>query len=311
MPQISSNKLGYGFFIVGTITWLLLVVGATVRVHGAGLSCPDWPLCFGQLIPQLNFQIFLEWGHRLFAGCISLGFLMLSVLSYRNPEAWGKIGRVVGVAVVVLGLQIVLGGLTVLKLLASWSVTSHLLTGNLFFFLLVWMGQLLAPRPFFQTTSNTISSTTRNLGLMLGLVVFLQMGLGGLVSSNGAGMACPEWPRCNTLWFPTFTGIAGLQIFHRLGAYTVLVVSLLFAASAWNTPIRSRAMLIVGLVLTQITLGVINIFLAMPVETAVLHSGVGDLLLLNALLNAASVWLTQSQPAIKVQQSDVLPTEPA
>jgi cytochrome c oxidase assembly protein subunit 15 len=38
-------------------TYVLLVFGASVRVHGAGLACPDWPLCFGEVIPTLNFEV--------------------------------------------------------------------------------------------------------------------------------------------------------------------------------------------------------------------------------------------------------------
>jgi cytochrome c oxidase assembly protein subunit 15 len=283
-----SPRLGRAFLLLGSITWLLLVVGATVRVHSAGLACPDWPLCFGKIIPQLNFQIFLEWGHRLFASIISLGFLSLGYFCYKEPAIWQKIGRWYGVAVLVLGLQIVLGGLTVLKLLATWSVTSHLITGNLFFFLLVWIGHLLQPVSLFQ--SEAVSKQLKALGAVLALAVLAQMTLGGLVSSSGAGMACPQWPRCNDLWFPTWTGIAGLQIVHRLGAYTVFALSLGFLAVAWKSAMQQRALLIVGLVLAQVTLGISNVLLAMPVELAVLHSGTGDLLLLICLLNASSLW---------------------
>ena len=73
-----------------TTTYVLLVFGASVRVHGAGLACPDWPLCFGEVIPTLNFEVGLEWGHRVLAGLISLGFLGLIVGMWTARERVGR-----------------------------------------------------------------------------------------------------------------------------------------------------------------------------------------------------------------------------
>jgi len=281
----SSRSIGAAFLALGAVTWCLLVVGATVRVHGAGLSCPDWPLCFGQLVPRLDFSILLEWGHRLFAGTVSIGFLVLGALVFRDPMLRDRVGRWYLLSVGVLALQIALGGLTVLKLLAFWSVTSHLLTGNLFCFLLVNLGITLRQRP-----QPPVSGVVGPMSALLAGVTFFQVALGGLVSSNMAGLACPTWPSCNGLWFPDWTGIVGLQIVHRLGAYTVLLVALGYAAVSFRyAHLRTRALLIVGLVFAQIALGVVNVFWALPVETAVLHSATGDLLLLTVLVNARLV----------------------
>ncbi|MGL5834817.1 MAG: COX15/CtaA family protein, partial [Waterburya sp.] len=55
-------------------TLLLMAVGSATRVMNAGLACPDWPLCYGQLVPtrQMNLQVFLEWFHRLDAALIGV-----------------------------------------------------------------------------------------------------------------------------------------------------------------------------------------------------------------------------------------------
>jgi len=107
--------------------------------------------------------------------------------------------------------------------------------------------------------------------------------LGGLVSSNYAGLACTEWPTCNGgVWFPVFDGIVGLQIFHRLGAYTLLLLAgIFFGLTRGVTALRAPAGLVLGLVLLQGGIGIVNVLLAMPVEIAIAHSGVADLIVLS------------------------------
>jgi cytochrome c oxidase assembly protein subunit 15 len=276
-----SSALGRGFLALAVVTYGLLVFGASVRVHGAGLSCPDWPLCFGEVIPQLDFHIFLEWGHRVLASLVSLGFLVLGGLAMRSREARARVAGLLGVAAVVLGVQVVLGGLTVLHLLAYWSVTLHLLTGNLFCALIFVIGLRL--RDHGVSSGAVVPPSLRwwTGGLLASVV--LQMALGGLVSSNYAGLACTEWPTCNGgVWFPVFDGIVGLQVFHRLGAYTVAAFSLAFLAASWRVAeLRPAAGTVFSLVLVQIALGVANVLLAMPVELAIAHGAVADLIVLS------------------------------
>lgn len=278
----TARPVALGFRVLAVITYVLLVFGATVRVHGAGLACPDWPLCFGEVIPQLDFQIFLEWGHRALAGSVSLGFVGLSILALRDPAMRARVGWVIAAAVAVLAIQIVLGGLTVLHLLAYWSVTLHLLAGNLFFALLLGISIRLSPAP----TPTPVSPAARGLLFATTAMWVVQMALGGLVSSNYAGLACTEWPTCNGgVWFPALDGIIGLQIFHRLGAYTLtaLAIALRVVANG-DAALRPAANLALGLVLVQVGVGITNVLLAMPVELAIAHSAVG------AAIGASLVW---------------------
>lgn len=264
---------------LAAVTWGLLVFGATVRVHGAGLSCPDWPLCFGQVIPELNFQVFLEWGHRVLAGTISVGFAGLGALVLSRSDLRGRAGAMCGVALLVLVTQIVLGGLTVLKLLAYWSVTLHLVTGNVFLLSLLTIAGTLDPRPI------AASAGATRLSKAVAAMWLVQLALGGLVSSNYAGMACTEWPTCNGgVWFPAWSGIVGLQLAHRAGAYALFALAAALAWSARGGPGARSASVVFAAVLAQVALGVTNVMLEMPVEIAVLHSALADLIGIAAVL---------------------------
>lgn len=272
-------RVAGAFHALAAVTFGLLVFGATVRVHGAGLACPDWPLCFGEVIPELNFQVFLEWGHRVFAGTISVGFVGLGALVLSRPDLRGRAGAMCGVALVVLLTQIVLGGLTVLKLLASWSVTLHLVTGNLFLLSLLAIASALAPRPL------AVSPGTTGLAKAVAAMWLLQLALGGLVSSNYAGLACTEWPTCNGgVWFPAWSGIVGLQLAHRAGAYVLFGLAAGLAWSARGGAGARSASMVFAAVLAQVALGVTNVVLEMPVEIAVLHSALADLIGIVAVL---------------------------
>lgn len=283
MLPLNERRLSSAFWVLSSFTYVLLILGATVRVHGAGLSCPDWPLCFGEVVPQFDLQIFLEWFHRQIAGIISLGFLGLGGWVLYTPALRAKAGRLVLAAAGVLTLQIILGGLTVLHLLAYWSVTLHLLCGNLFTVLLVLIGYRLRGTPQPVPAQRGLMGA----GLALGALVVCQLSLGGLVSSNYAGLACTEWPTCNAgQWFPTWQGPVGLQLMHRLAAYTLAVVAVGFAVVARrSSALRIPSLVVACLVGVQIVLGVTNILLRMPVEIAILHSAVADAIVLGTAVS--------------------------
>lgn len=116
-------------------------MGSYVRGRGAGLACPDWPLCYGQLVPrQMDALVFLEWFHRMVVLGLSLAILGLLVLTWRRglPQRWLALG-VFGVLI----LQAVLGGLTVLMRLNIWIVALHQAFAQVFFGMLVTLTVLL------------------------------------------------------------------------------------------------------------------------------------------------------------------------
>src|SRR5271166_3664155 len=116
-------KLSTGLKILTTLIFLLIVVGGMVRNLGAGLSCPDWPLCQGHIIPQFDIRVFAEYFHRLFAAAVSILTLIIAVKVFFDAELRRSLGKPMGWALALLFSQVILGGLTVLKFLQSEIVT--------------------------------------------------------------------------------------------------------------------------------------------------------------------------------------------
>ena len=129
-------------------TLLLMAVGSATRVMNAGLACPDWPLCYGQLVPtrQMNLRVFLEWFHRLDAMVIGLLAIALAVQAWwcrRDLPKWLPWATLGALALIVV--QGGLGGLTVTQLLRFDIVTAHLGAALAFFITLLVMGLGLIP----------------------------------------------------------------------------------------------------------------------------------------------------------------------
>ncbi len=286
-----ARRLAGLFAAITTLAYLLIVLGALVRANGAGLACPDWPLCFGNLVPEFDLAVAFEWSHRLLAGSISLLFVGAGALCLRDPQIRPTLRNLIVVTACVLAVQIFLGALTVWQLLASWTVVSHLVVGNAFALCLAFTARALfrldAPKP-----PAVVRPPLRAALAVTAILLLAQLVLGGLVSSTYAGLACSEWPTCNAgVYFPSFEGALGIHLLHRLAAYALAVAVL---ASAWlgrATPglhavLRSAAILVVA----QVAVGIANVLLRLPVEITGLHSGLAALLTLALGLAVTEVW---------------------
>ncbi len=284
--------LARGFAVLLGFTFAQIVIGALVRAHDAGLACPDWPRCFGVWVPEFDFEVAWEVGHRYYASGIALGFATLAALAWRVSAAHRALRGLLLAGGVALLAQIVLGGLTVLLQLHVSTVTAHLLFGNAFAALLLLIALALREDAAPQVRPALPTGLRRAVWAACALVV-LQVTLGGLVASSYAGMACPEWPTCNGgVWFPSWRGPVGLHLAHRSTAYLLLVV---LGATVWSTrrhaglfrPLR----LAFASMLVQVGIGIANVRLGVPAEITGLHSSVSALIVLVMATAAREAWL--------------------
>ena len=285
-------RLAGAFGALLALTFGLIVLGALVRANDAGLACPDWPLCFGEVIPRMNLEVAFEWTHRLLAGSLAVGFVTLALLALRRPATRVAAGRLLAVGAALLALQVLLGALTVWKLLAAWTVTAHLIAGNSFALVLLWTALALRDRARPGVPRAATPLPARRLLALAALLLFAQMLLGGLVASRYAGLACPDWPTCSGgQWFPAWQGPVGLHLLHRMNGYA------LFAALA-AAAFRCRALpglgrissVALGLATTQIVVGIVNVLLQLPVEVTAIHSALAAGLVLSVSLAVREVW---------------------
>ncbi len=263
--------------VAAYLSYGLIVLGSLVRATNSGLSCPDWPLCHGQAVPSFDFHIFLEWFHRLVAG--SLGVVMISAIVrlVRSPALRRALGLQITAAAILLSIQVVLGGLTVLHLLNPTTVNAHLVNAMLFFTVLVWMAfkaKALA-RGTSEFAGMRLPRGVRESFTAFTVLIFLQIGLGGMVSSNYAGLACPDFPTCFGQWIPPATFALVVQMLHRGVAFAILGLGFVLTAlvSRIELPPQARlaTRLVPALVGLQILLGMVNVFFALPVWASVSH----------------------------------------
>lgn len=257
---------------IAIATLILMAIGSATRVMNAGLACPDWPLCYGEIVPsqQMNLQVFLEWFHRLDAALIGISAIALTGLSWWNRRAlpnWLPWASTFALGLIVF--QGVLGGLTVTELLRFDIVTAHLGTALLFFTTLLVIGTLLTP---YQGTGT--AGKLPWVGMLAAVLVYLQSLLGALVASQWALHQCfADRELC------------GVMHSHIGGVVPPTLAILAVVFMSWRTPalhpaLRRLANITGGLLVLQVVLGVATFRLHLQVEPlTVAHQAVGAALL--------------------------------
>jgi len=300
----------------------VIVFGAFVRLSNAGLSCPDWPTCYGHMTwptqehevatannafpdrPVESGKAWREQVHRILVGGLSLLTFALAAWAWLRRRDLRGIAAAPLAAAVVIVFQALLGMWTVTLKLLPAVVMAHLLGGMLLFALLAYTALRLSIAP----AGNADTALLRRLSVLAIGVLALQIALGGWTSSNYAALACGnDFPKCLGFWWPPtdfregfvlWRGIganyeggvldtaarSAIQLTHRIGALlTFLVVGAAAAAAARHAATRVFAAIVGALLLLQIALGIGNVVLGLPLQVAIAHNGVAALLLFGLL----------------------------
>jgi len=288
--------------------YLLIVIGGTVRVTGAGLGCgPEWPLCNGRLVPGWDLLAWIEYVHRLIALAVILLTGAVAVASWRarSPDRW--MVRLPLIAAGLVLVQAMLGAITVWTHLEAAVVALHL--GVALSYLAVAL--VLAFRTWFPALARVAGRSPLRPWLVAALgAVFLLMLSGAYTAKRGAGFACPEWPFCGGFWIPTGWTNVDVHLTHRLIA---LVAVLLVAGVAWKARrVRGESRWAVGLataaavlMVAQVFVGAANIWFRLHPAVSVAHLAVATIvwvLLVLAVLAGralASATVQQERAAVR------------
>jgi len=318
------------------LCYTVVVLGAYVRLTAAGLGCPDWPGCYGHLTPagvqaadvSATFpgrplepgKAWREMIHRYAVGTLSLLILLLTALALATRRQ-----RAISVplALTLFGtliMQALLGMLTVTWRLNPLIVTLHLLFGMTTLALLWWL-LLSLPRGWWRISAPNTGAPRRAVAtlalahrlVLFGLVVLaLQIALGGWTSSNYAAVACPDFPTCQSSWWPQsdyrnafvlWRGLGtsyeggvldnsariAIHLTHRMGALATTVVLALAALVVLRrrgvATAHAPAFAVLGALAVQLTIGVSMVLRTFPLWLATAHTAGAALLLL------ATLWL--------------------
>ncbi len=319
----------HAFFRVALFTaalaFVVIVLGAFVRLSDAGLGCPDWPGCYGKLSwpagpeeiaratadfperPAETDKAWREMVHRYVAGLLGVFVAALAVMAFRNRKDYFQPVILPALLLSLVIFQALLGMWTVTLLLKPGIVMAHLLGGVATFSLLVWLTLRSNPTRLFPPPANAMALKP---WIICGIVLLtLQIALGGWTSANYAALVCPDFPTCMGQWWPEtdfsegfvlWRGIGvdyeggvldhpsrvAIHLSHRIGAMVMLFFLGGLAIKMIRTPgldLHGKALLFV--LLAQISLGIMNVQLHLPLANAVAHSA-GASLLMFCLISA-------------------------
>ena len=299
------------------LTFDLVVFGAFTRLTDSGLGCPDWPGCYGHASPvgaQLHIEAaqiampsgpvthpkaWIEMIHRYLATGVGVMILTLAVTSWldrkrAHTSPWWPTLTLVWVC-----LQGAFGALTVTMKLFPAIVTMHLLGGLVLLALLKAQAVRydLAPNGQGALSLTALPKSFRRLIFVTFGLLWLQIALGGWVSTNYAVLACTDFPACQNSMWPdmdfrqgftfwrelgaglngeniSFAALTAIHYVHRLSAYVVFAAMLALTVKLYRVPaLRRQAQWLGGLALLQLATGLGNVLLGWPLVAAVSHTG--------------------------------------
>jgi heme A synthase len=266
-------------FLLTTIWTLgLLFLGSVVHATESSLACPDWPTCFGTMVPEMTGGVFWEHLHRLVAGGLILFYCGALYLTWKEKPRYSWITRAAWAGLGLLLVQALFGGLTVLLLLPDWISTSHLGLAFLFLALATVLAVVSSPSWRFESESKEDPHLRLSRAAIGGAVLtFTQSLLGAAVRHTDAGVACPDVPLCLGQWIPTLAHpLVILHFSHRLLGLALMGVVLFVGHIAFwhggNPGIRKLGLAVASVVVAQVLVGFLSVYYGLAVVPVSLHT---------------------------------------
>jgi len=300
-------------WVATVVTYFLIALGGTVLATDSGLSCPDWPFCYGQAYYSGTYHVFLEQFHRFTAAAISILIVLLLIGIIKWARKDRALLTLAIAAPILLAIQIVLGGLTVLWQLPPQVITAHLGTALAIFAIVITIAVLSGKA----TPSKEHPANTRKfaqLAISNALLVYILMLLGSYVTGSDAALACLGWPFCTPAPGTVSNHLAAINILHRVFAVFVGLVMLWTVISALRRWRVARGQAIVALVggvlfVCQAVVGGLIVLLKEPAFVAGLHLALatavwGTLVLLAALASNQLRAAPQQQEIEEMEEAE-------
>lgn len=302
------------------LTFLLLLLGGLVHNTASSLACPDWPLCYGQVFPEMTGGVLIEHSHRLLATAVGFLTILLVLALYKGRSQQQLSFKLSWIALIMVIAQGLLGGLTVIYRLPTVVSTTHLGLAMIYFCTVALVNHRQSGKT--QKILSISEAAKKELavgwrpglrhGVLLSMgLLYFQILLGAFMRHSGAGAACGLGGSSALLCMDTATWSLGfwateapaqLHMVHRYFALVVLlftafythrsfylIKSLKSASGKFKLLLGSFSVLPVLFVLIQIVLGVLTVWFNISVVPTTLHLGFAALSLL-ALWKLALLW---------------------
>ena len=292
----AENKILFTLKILAGFLLLLIFIqislGSAVRLTGSGLSCPDWPLCYGLWFPDQDklskitdvnyefYQIMLEWIHRfnaaIFIAPVTLLLFFVGLKATKNR----KIKTILYSIMILLAMQGLMGGFTVFDKNSPWSVAAHLgfALGLMFLVIKIFLVSLrlksIKPLP---------SKNKKIFILYITIIIVLAtMLMGAIVSKSGSSLACDLWPQCSSDGDSLLQYNKIIHISHRFLA-VISAIFIVLVVYNYNQIIKYKIIsnirnILILLTTLQILLGAIVIFTELNLFIAMLHQSIAVLI---------------------------------
>jgi protoheme IX farnesyltransferase len=280
--------LVYRFAVATAVaTYLLILIGGLVHGTGSSLACPDWPTCYGTLMPKMEGGVLVEHSHRIAAGTVVVLTLVLAgLLTASRDPAQRRLRPFGWLAVALVFAQALLGGITVLLRLPTPISTAHTATSLLFFLTVLYIA--VRARPARAAAPAASPPLVGRFALVAAVGVYFQMVLGGLVRHSGAALACTDVPLCRGSLWPDAHPTVLIQALHRLNAVAVgclvLASAVVTLRRAARPSLKVLAVLAPVLVGVQIWLGLRSVTTFLELVTVESHLAVATALLATLVL---------------------------